>query len=132
MAKKEYTRESIAADIESFKAGKLSKTNLTIDFMDAYVAKFQPEKIDEWIKKCVSIPMVKRKIGGNEKEVKDSKAIREYFIATFFPEQTEEAKKAAKEAANKAREAAKAAKEAEKKLSPADLLRKKMEELAKD
>ena len=132
MAKSKYTREEISEAIEKFKAGNLSRTNLTVDFMDAYVAKFQQDKINEWIKACMAIPMVDRKIGGKDKKVKDSKAIRESFIKMFFPELTDEAKKAAKEAAKKAREAEKAAKEAAQKLTPEEQFRKRMEELAKE
>lgn len=130
MAKKEYTRESISADIEAFINGKFSKTNMTIDFMDAYVAYFKPETIEAWIAKCLSIPMTTREIGGTKKNVKDSKAIREYFIATYFPDQTDEAKKKAKEAKRAFREAEKAKKEAEKNMSDSDRLRHKMAELA--
>lgn len=132
MAKIKYSREDISKGIENLKAGKFSKTNLTVDFMDAYVAKFQQDKINDWIKACMAIPMVDRKIGGNDKKVKDSKAIRECFIKMFFPELTDEAKKAAKEAAKKAREAEKAAKEAAQKLTPEEQFRKRMEELAKE
>ena len=130
MAKKEYTRESVSAGIEAFINGKFSKTNMTIDFMDAYVAYFKPETIDAWIAKCLSIPMTTREIGGKMKEVKDSKAIREYFIATYFPDYTEEAKRKAKENDKALRKADKEKKEAIKKMSPAERLRYKMNELA--
>ena len=130
MAKKEYTRESISADIEAFVNGKFSKTNMTIDFMDAYVAFFKPETIDTWIAKCLAIPMTTREIGGVEKSVKDSKKIRAYFIETYFPEHTDEAKKQAKEAKKKAKDLKKQAEEAEKAMSPADRLRQKMNRLA--
>ena len=132
MAKKEYTRESVAADIASFINGEFSKTNMTIDFMDSYVAWFKPETVDEWVKKCLTIPMISRKIGGVEKSVKDSKAIREYFIATYVPDHTDEAKKNAKEAKKALRAAEKAKKEAEKNLSPEEKLRQKMQKLANE
>ena len=132
MAKKKITREEIEAVIEEIKSGKLNKTKLTIDFMDSYVAKVHPEKIDEWIKNCLSIPEKSKKIGGKEKLSKDVQEIRKYFIATFFPEQTEEAKEAEKERAKKEREAKKAAQEAKKNLSPEELFRQRMNELAEE
>lgn len=98
MAKKVFTVESITADVEAFKAGEFSKTNMSVDWMDNYVAKIEPKTIDKYIKDCMKIPMAKHKIGGVEKEVKDTKAIRKYFIATYFPEYTEEALNAKKEA----------------------------------
>lgn len=130
MAKKEYTREGIRADIEAFCEGKFSKTNMTIDFMDAYVAWFRPETIDTWIAKCLEIPMTTRKIGGADKNAKDIKQIRKLFIDTYFPEQSDEAKQAMKEAKKAEREAKRAEKEAEKNMTDAERLRKKMELLA--
>lgn len=130
MAKKEYTREGIRADIEAFCEGKFSKTNMTIDFMDAYVAWFRPETIDTWIAKCLEIPMTTRKIGGVDKDAKDIKQIRKIFIDTYFPEQSDEAKQAMKEAKKAEREAKRKEKEAEKNMTDAERLRKKMELLA--
>lgn len=132
MAKKEYTIESITADIEAFKNGKFSKTNMTIDFMDNYVAKFQPNTINQWVEKCYSMPMIKRKIGGNEREIKDTKAIREYFIATYFPDFTEDAIKANKEAKKAKKKAEKELKEAEKNLSDKDKFIAKMKRLSSE
>ena len=60
MAKSKYTREEISEAIEKFKAGNLSRTNLTVDFMDAYVAKFQQDKINEWIVQCLQTELGKR------------------------------------------------------------------------
>ena len=130
MAKKEYTRESIAADIEAFCDGKFSKTNMTVDFMDAYVAWFRPETIDTWIAKCLEIPMTKRKIGGEDKDVKDIKQIRKLFVDTYFPAQSDDAKQAEKDRKKAEREAKKAEKEAEKNMTDAERLRLKMERLA--
>lgn len=130
MAKKaEYTRDSIAADIENFRVGKFSKTNMTIDFMDAYVAWFAPETIETWIAKCLSIPMVNRKIGGVDKKVKDSKAIRELFIATYFADYTDEAKEAAKKLKKEERAKKKAEKEAAKTRTDEEKLRDKFAKL---
>ena len=130
MAKdRNISRETLIADAENFVAGEFSKTNMTINWMDNYVAKIQPNKVDEWIKVCCAIPEKTRTDG---KIIKDEKAIREVFIATFFPDQTEEAKKKAKEAKKALREAEKAKKEAMEKLSPAERLRIKLADLSKE
>lgn len=130
--KKEFTIESLTADVEAFKNGHFSKTNMTTDWMDAYVAKFHSDEIEAWITKCLSIPMATREIGGVERKVMDSKAIREYFIATYFPDYTDEAKELAKQKKKSEREQAKAKKEAEKNLTPEEKLRAKMQELAQN
>lgn len=143
MAKaKEFTRESIAADVEAFKAGKFSKTNMTADWMDNYVAMFATDTMEEYIKFCLSVPMKDSKRvkkvkdeNGNVSEEKimiiDTKPIREYFIKTYFPEYTEEAIKAAKEAAKAKKAAEKAEKEKIAALSPEEKFRLKMAALAK-
>lgn len=142
MAKaKEFTRESIAADVEAFKAGKFSKTNMTADWMDNYVAMFATDTVEEYIKFCLSVPMkdskrvktVKKgdKIEEEKIMIIDTKPIREYFIKTYFPDYTEEAIKAAKEAVKAKKAAEKAEKEKIKSLSPEERFRMKMADLAK-
>ena len=132
MAKKEYTREDIAKAIEEFckEKGSFSKTSMTIDFMDAYVAWFRPETIETWISNCLEIPMTTRKIGGEERQVKDIKQLRKLFIDTYFPEQSDDAKEAEKARKKAEREAEKARKEAEENMTDAEKLRLKMERLA--
>lgn len=131
MPKKEYTREQIAEDIVNFTSDnqKFSKSTMTIDWMDTYVAKFQPDKVEDWIKTCLSIPMVDRKIGGKEKSAKNVKAIRNKFLEMFFPDYSDEALKKKKEAEKAKKQAKRAEKEAEKNLTPEEKFRKKMESL---
>ena len=129
---KKYTKEKLLENAESFRSGKgFTKTDMNIDWIDSYVAKIHPDDIEEWIKTCMDIPMKNRKIGTDEKEAKDIKAIRKAFIAKYFPEQTDEAIEKKKEEERKRKEELKKQKEAEKKLSPEEKMRKRMEELAK-
>lgn len=103
MAKKVYTRESLKQDVKNYIEGKLSKTKITVDWMDAYVAKLAPKTVDEYIKKCLSIPPVKRTIKGKETEYIDSKAIRAYFFETYFKDIDEKAKAYKKKSAEQAK-----------------------------
>ena len=124
-----YTQESIS---EVLSQRPINHTALTIDLMDAYVAWFEPEDIDTWVKTCVSFPKVKQKINGVETYVKKVKAVRKYFLETYFPTETKEAREADKKAKKEAKEAAKEAAKAQKKnMSDEDKLRAKIEELKK-
>ena len=149
MAKKKvYTKESLIADAESFRKedkGGFNKTAMTLDWMDNYVAKVEPETSEEWMDMCLNIPLktLKDKDGndktrtvkndGTEKTVeeqrKDIGVIREKFIAKYFPNQTDEAIEKRKEEEKKRKEKEKAEKEEMKNLSPEERFRKKMEKL---
>lgn len=133
--KKDFSKKTLLEQAEAFRNGefkKFSLTNMTVEWMDNYVAKLHPETIDAWCDKCITFPLVKRTIGGRDVEVKDVKVIRAYFVDTYFPEQSEEAKQAEKalQQAEKAR--LKAEKEAFKKLSPEEQFRQKMKQLASE
>lgn len=126
----EFTKAQILVDVENFKNNKFSKTKMSVEWMDSYVAKVEPDTIDSWIEKCIAIQMTNRTINDKEIAFKDVKAIREAFIATYFPDFTEEAKKLAKEEERKRKKAEKEAlKEAEKNLSPEEKMRRKLEQL---
>lgn len=129
MAKKVYTRESIAADVEAFKKGEFKKINMTLDWMDSFVAYCRPETVEEYIKACSAIAPITRKDGDKTIERRNLTEVRKYFIATYFPDFTDEALKAAKEARKAARSAAAAAKEAEKAMSVEDKFKAKMAKL---
>lgn len=115
---KNYTKEEISEVIEK---KPIKHTALTIDFMDSYIACFKPNDTEQWIKECLKIEKVARKINGVETQVKDTASIREYFLKTYFPTETKEARKAAKEEA----------KAKKKNMSDEDKLRAKIEELKK-
>lgn len=116
---------------EAIKDGKLNKSKLTIDFMDAFVGFKHKEDIDEWVEKCISIPMEKRNIGGHSVEIKDVKKIREYFLEKYYPEYTEEGIKKAKAEKKAQAEKEKAEKERLSKLTPDEKFRAKMEQYKK-
>lgn len=129
MAKKVYTRESIAADVEAFKKGEFKKINMTLDWMDSFVAFCRPDTVEEYIKACSAIPAITRTEGDKKIERRDLAEVRKYFIATYFPDFTDEALEAAKEARKAARAAAAAAKKAEKAMSAEDKFKAKMAKL---
>lgn len=129
---KVYTKEELLENAEAFRSEKgFTKTDMNIDWMDNYVAKIHPEDIEEWIKICMAIPLKKRKIGKDNKNAKDIKAIRKAFLSKYFPEQTDEAKEKKKEEERRIKEEEKNRKEEEAKLTPEERMRKKMAELAK-
>lgn len=102
MAKKVFTKESIQADIDKFiEDGQFNKTTVSMDWMDAYVAKFQPADIATYVKDCLAIPAITT---SNGKERKDTKGVREYFMKKYFPDYTDEAVEARKAEAKKKRE----------------------------
>lgn len=134
---KEYTKEQIEKDIEALKKGKLSKSKLTLDFMDSYVAYFQPNKIEEYAKKCASITEKTREIKkedskdkGKKISVKDIKGVRDYFLETFFYEQSEKGLEEAKAEKKKAKEKEKAQKEAEKNMTTEERIKAKLIKIA--
>lgn len=128
MKDRNIAKEKLEADVKKFlEDKKLNKTTLSLDWMDNYVAKFHPEKIVEWAKKCASIPKKARVNDG--KLVKDIEAVRTAFIAEYFPDFTEQAIKdrKAKELAEK--EAKKAENERIKNLPLEERLRLELEKL---
>lgn len=132
MKKENITIEEVEKILdEAFKDGKLNKSKLTVDFMDAFVGFKHKEDIDEWTDKCLAIPMVKRKIGGRYVDTKDAKKIREYFLEKYYPEYTEEGIKKAKAEKKANAEKAKEEKERLSKLTPEEKFRAKMEQYKK-
>ena len=128
MANKTFKKKELQEKAQEFISnGKINKTILTLDWMDSYVAKLCPEKIDEYAKKCASFEI--KADGKDSKKRIDIKGIREYFIAEFFPTLTDEAI-AQRKAAAKAEEEAKKA-NAEK-LTPEQQIAKKLKELAEE
>ncbi len=131
MASKKFTRAELEATVKKFlEEQKLNKTTLSFDWMDNYVAKFYPEKIGEWVKKCASIPKKPREADG--KEVKDIEAVRTAFIAEYFPDFTEEAIEKRKAEKKAQREAEKAEKERIKALPLEEQLKLRLEALKED
>lgn len=133
---KSYTEESLRADAYKFEHEEdFKKTDMTIDWMDAYVALIRPEKIDEWVKCCVGVSLKPTKAldkKGNNIERIDGKTIRNNFIEMFFPNMTDKAIKARKEAEKARKEAERAEKERVEKLSPEEKMRYKLEQLRKN
>lgn len=128
MANKTFKKKELKEKAQEFISNeKINKTILTLDWMDSYVAKLCPEKIDEYAKKCASFEI--KADGKDSKKRIDIKGIREYFIAEFFPTLTDEAI-AQRKAAAKAEEEAKKA-NAEK-LTPEQQIAKKLKELAEE
>lgn len=133
---KSYTEESLRADAYKFEHEEdFKKTDMTIDWMDAYVALIHPEKIDEWVEYCVKVSLkettaIDKK--GNNIERVDSKTIRNHFIEMFFPNMTDEAISARKKAEKDKKAAEKAERERVKNLSPEEKLRYKLEQLRKN
>lgn len=128
MANKTFKKKELQEKAQEFISNeKINKTILTLDWMDSYVAKLCPEKIDEYAKKCASFEI--KADGKDSKKRIDIKGIREYFIAEFFPTLTDEAI-AQRKAAAKAEEEAKKA-NAEK-LTPEQQIAKKLKELAEE
>ena len=128
MANKTFKKKELQEKAQEFIGKeKINKTILTLDWMDSYVAKLCPEKIDEYAKKCASFEI--KADGKDSKKRIDIKGIREYFIAEFFPTLTDEAI-AQKKAAQKAEAEAKKAKE--EKLTPEQQIAKKLKELAEE
>ena len=129
----EYTKEQILKDVEELKNGKFSNSKITLDWMDSYVAYFREDKVDEYAAKCASIPVKIRKIEkegskdkGKQIEYKDVKGVREYFLETFFYDQSEKGKKEAKLKKQQEREQAKLKKEQEKNMSPEEKIKAKL------
>jgi len=107
---KDIPQEELQATVDKFKKdGKLNKTTLSLVWMDNYVAKFHPEKIDEWATKCALIPKKTRKKDGLA--VKDVEAVRNIFIKDYFPDYTDDAIKDRKAADKAKKEAEKAEQE---------------------
>ncbi len=128
MANKKFKKKELQEKAEEFiKAEKINKTILTLDWMDSYVAKLFPEKIEEYAKKCATFET--KADGKDSKKRIDIKSIREYFIQEFFPSLTDEAI-AARKAAKKAEEEAKKAKA--ETLTPEQQIAKKLKELAEE
>lgn len=131
MAEKKFTKAELEATAKRFiEEMKLNKTTLSFDWMDNYVAKLFPEKIDEWVKKCASIPKKPRE--KDNKPVKDIEAVRTAFIAEFFPDFTEEAIEKRKAEKKAQREADKAEKERIKALPLEEQLKLRLERLTKE
>ena len=128
MANKTFKKKELQATAEEFiKNEKINKTILSLDWMDAYVAKLHPDKIEEYAKKCASFE-TKTGEKDNKKRI-DIKEIRKYFISEFFPDLTEEAIEKRKAEAKAKKEAEKAKKE---ELTPEQIIAKKLKELAEE
>lgn len=126
--KKKFKKAELEAQVKEFlEKNKINKTMLTLDWMDSYVAKFHPEKIEEYAKKCASFLTKKGEL--DEKMRVDIKAIREYFIAEFLPALTDEAilKRKIEEKKKALEEKMK-----EKKLSPEEIIKQKLHKLMKE
>ena len=129
MSKEEkvFTKEKFLEEIEIFrKQDKINKTMLSLDWMDNYVAKVCPEKIEEYIKACAKI---KKRPDKNGEMRKDVSGVRDFFIETFLPDLTDDAIKARKEAKKAAKEAEKEEKKRFAELPLEDQLRAKLESL---
>lgn len=135
---KHYTKKEVQEFFEEFKKekSKYTKTDVSIELMDAYVAIFHPTDIERWIDTCLSYPMIelKSKNGelmkdddGNPMERKDVARIREFFLQNYFRSKSEKGIKEAKEEARKKKEQKKQEKEALEKMTPEERLRAKME-----
>lgn len=133
---KSYTEESLRADANKFEHEEgFKKTDMTIDWMDAYVALIHPERIDEWVKCCVDVEPKDTKATDKNGDIIrriDGKTIRNNFIEMFFPNMTDEAIKARKDAEKARKEAERAEKERVEQLSPEEKLRYKLEKLRKN
>lgn len=129
---KDIPKVKLMEDAEAFRNGskKFTLTNMTVEWMDNYVAKLYPDTIDEWIKKCIAIPLVDRKINGTNTKVKDAQTLRKIFVSLYFHEQSEEAKEAEKARVKAEKARLKAEKEAFENLSPEEQFRLRMKELA--
>lgn len=132
MAEKNIAKAELKKAVALFnKAGQIDKTVLTIDWMDNYVAKFHPEKLEEYAKKCASIPPITVNLTASEKtrQKVDIKKVREYFIGEFFPELTDEKVKERKKAEKASK---KKKKEEKKKLSPEEKILEKLKRLQEE
>lgn len=125
-----FTREQIAEMKALIEADKLSKTKVSVDFMDYYVSYEKPETINAWMKACLAVPLTEKKIGGKVRKAKDIKKLRDVFFEMYFPNHTEEAlaKKKAEEKKKKAE--AKKENEAFQKLSPEEQFATKLRKLS--
>ena len=141
MAKKNElpSREQVEQDVKNFTSDipeerKLfPKTKMSIDWMDAYVAYNHPDKVEEWITACLKFEAKKQDYkaedGTRTREMRDVKAVRDYFIATFFQDKTKEAIEAQKEKEKEERRKRKEEKEARKAMTAEEKLRDKFKQL---
>lgn len=86
--KVEYTDEKILEIVETIKSNKYKDTDITIPFMDSYVAKYAKDKMEVYIEKCLNIPMKETTRNGETVLIKDAPAIRGIFMELCFPENT--------------------------------------------
>lgn len=132
---KTFSKESLLETVEEFrKDNKVNKSLLTFDWMDNFVAKICPDRIDEYSKACAKIQKVTKK---NETgTVKNIKEVREYFLKTFLPDLTDEAIEERKEqerlAKLKAKEEAKKEKERLANLSVEEQIKERLKKLIEE
>lgn len=140
---KHYTKRDVQDFFDEFKKEKSEKTksDISIELMDAYVAMFQPADIDEWIATCLSFSNVElndkngnplKDDKGNVKERKDIASIREHFLQKYFFDKSEAGIRAAKSRKEAEKERKKADKKAFDNMTPEEKFRYKMQQYAKE
>lgn len=137
-----FTREQIETDFRKFAEGKLKRSSISIEMMDAYVAICKTDDIEEWIEFCLGVnPITVRSKRTAEAQANSSdkvetrkniQIIREHFLQKYFYDKSE---KGLNEAAKRA-EAEKRAEREEKErlanLSPEEKFRLKMQKYAEE